>query len=139
MKKNFSTSSDFNNFSITTMSTFSQPNINNNIDYHLLEKCFKDNSYEIFQFLDNDDMDNLKLTNKFFNNLCECHSLFNNSINSLNNLFYKTINDKVEPIKKGSKLREKYNFNKPMETYYKNSKEYKERIQSGIRRKKNNQ
>ena len=137
MKKNFSTSSDFNNFSLTTMSTFSQPNTQI-VDYLLIEKCFKNNSYEIFQFLDNNDLDNLKLTNKFFNNLCECHYLFNNSINSLNNLFNKTINDKIEPIKKGSKLREKYYFNKPMETYYKNSKEYKDRIQSGMRRKKNN-
>ena len=88
------------------------------------------------QFLDKDDIDKLKLVNKFFNNLCECHLLFNDSINSLNNLFNMTINDKVEPMKKGSKLREKYNFNKPMEQYYKNSKEYKERIQSGMRRKK---
>ena len=49
-----------------------------------------------------------------------------------------TINDKIEQMKKGSKLREKYNFNKPMEQYYKNSKEYKDRIQSGMRRKKQN-
>jgi len=47
-----------------------------------------------------------------------------------------TINEKVTPIKKTSKLREKYNFNKPMEEYYKNTKEYKERLQSGMRRKK---
>ena len=47
-----------------------------------------------------------------------------------------TINDKVIPMKKSSKLREKFNFNKPMEEYYKNSKEYKQRIQSGMRRNK---
>ena len=47
-----------------------------------------------------------------------------------------TINENTTPIKKTSKLREKYNFNKPMEQYYKNSKEYKKRIQSGMRRNK---
>ena len=131
MKKSFSINSY-----ITTTDTFFQPNAH--ADYALFEKCFKNNSYEILQFLGNNDIENLKTTNKFFYNLCECHSLFNNSINSLNNLFYQTINEKVEPIKKGSKLREKYNFNKPMETYYKNSNEYKERIKRGIKRKNNN-
>ena len=141
MKENFSLS-EFNTTKGT--STFSQSQTSFSVhkpiflDHPLLEKCFKDNSYEIFQFLDKGDIDNLKLVNKFFNNLCECHTLFNESINSLNNLFSMTINDKVEPIKKGSKLREKYNFNKPMEQYYKNSKEYKDRIQSGMRRKKQN-
>ena len=139
MKENFSIS-EFN--TSKSISTFSQSQASFFIhkplflDHPLLEKCFKENSYEIMQFLDKDDIDKLKLVNKFFNNLCECHSLFNDSINSLNNLFNMTINDKVEPIKKGSKLREKYNFNKPMEQYYKNSKVYKERIQSGMRRKK---
>jgi hypothetical protein len=139
MKENFSIS-EFN--TSKSISTFSQSQASFFIhkpiflDHPLLEKCFKENSYEIMQFLDKDDIDKLKLVNKFFNNLCECHSLFNDSINSLNNLFNMTINDKVEPIKKGSKLREKYNFNKPMEQYYKNSKEYKERIKSGMRRKK---
>ena len=139
MKENFSIS-EFN--TSKSISTFSQSQASFFIhkplflDHPLLEKCFKENSYEIMQFLDKDDIDRLKLVNKFFNNLCECHSLFNDSINSLNNLFNMTINDKVEPIKKGSKLREKYNFNKPMEQYYKNSKVYKERIQSGMRRKK---
>jgi uncharacterized protein YdcH (DUF465 family) len=139
MKENFSIS-EFN--TSKSISTFSQSQASFFIhkplflDHPLLEKCFKENSYEIMQFLDKDDIDKLKLVNKFFNNLCECHSLFNDSINSLNNLFNMTINDKVEPMKKGSKLREKYNFNKPMEQYYKNSKVYKERIQSGMRRKK---
>jgi uncharacterized protein YdcH (DUF465 family) len=139
MKEDFSIS-EFN--TSKSISTFSQSQASFFIhkplflDHPLLEKCFKENSYEIMQFLDKDDIDKLKLVNKFFNNLCECHSLFNDSINSLNNLFNMTINDKVEPMKKGSKLREKYNFNKPMEQYYKNSKEYKERIQSGMRRKK---
>ena len=106
------------------------------IDHPLLEKCFKNNSYEIFQFLDKEDIENLRMTNKFFCNLCECHLLLGESINSLGFLFNMTINEKVNPIKKTSKLREKYNFNKSMEEYYKNSKEYKDRIQSGMRRKK---
>ena len=140
MKENFSIS-EFN--TTKTTSTFSQSQASFFIhkplflDHPLLEKCFKDNSFEIFQFLEKEDIDNLKLTNKFFNNLCECHLLFNDSIDSLNNLFNITVNEKVEPIKKTSKLREKYNFNKPMEQYYKNSKEYKERIKSGMRRNKN--
>ena len=58
------------------------------------------------------------------------------SYSLLGSLFNLTINEKVTPMKKTSKLREKYNFNKPMEEYYKNSKEYKDRIQSGMRRKK---
>lgn len=141
MKENFSLS-EFN--TTKTTSAFSQSQASFFVhkpfflDHPLLEKCFKDNSFEILQFLEKEDIDNLKLANKFFNNLCECHSLFNFSISSLNNLYNMTINDKVEPIKKSSKLREKYNFNKPMELYYKNSKEYKERIQSGMRRKKQN-
>ena len=140
MKENFSIS-EFN--TTKTTSTFSQSQASFFIhkplflDHPLLEKCFKDNSFEIFQFLEKEDIENLKLANKFFNNLCECHLLFNDSIDSLNNLFNITVNDKVEPIKKTSKLREKYNFNKPMEQYYKNSKEYKERIKSGMRRNKN--
>ena len=141
MKVNFSLS-EFN--TTKTTSTFSQSQASFFIhkpiflDQKKKKKCFRDNSFEIFQFLDKSDIDNLKLVNKFFNNLCECHSLFDDSINSLNNLFNMTINDKVEPMKKGSKLREKYNFNKPMEQYYKNSKEYKDRIKSGMRRKKQN-
>ena len=139
MKENFSLS-EFN--TTKTTSTFSQSQASFFIhkplfiNHPLLEKCFKENSFEIMQFLDKGDIDSLKLANKFFNNLCECHLLFNDSIGALNNLYNMTINDKVEPMKKTSKLREKYNFNKPMEQYYKNSKEYKERIQSGMRRKK---
>ena len=106
------------------------------IDHPLLEQCFKNNSYEIFQFLDKDDIENLKMTNKFFCNLCDCHLLLGESLNSLYSLFNMTINEKVTPMKKASKVREKFNFNKPMEEYYKNSNEYKSRIQSGMRRKK---
>ena len=131
-----------NNTTYNTISTLSQSQTSFFIhkpiflDHPLMEQCFKNNSYEIFQFLDKYDLANLKVTNKFFCNLCECHLLLEDSINSLGDLFNKTINDKAIPMKKSSKLREKYNFNKPMEEYYKNTKEYKERIQSGMRRKK---
>ena len=137
MKKNTSENTMFN-----TTSTLSQSQASFFIhrpiflDHPLLEQCFKNNSYEIFQFLDKNDIENLKMTNKFFCNLCDCHLLLGESLNSLGSLFNMTINEKVNPIKKTSKLREKFNFNKPMEEYYKNSKEYKDRIQSGMRRKK---
>ena len=139
MKEN---KSDINMFN--TLSTMSQSQVSFFthfpvlLDNYLLEKCFKNNSYEIFQFLEKEDIENLKMTNKFFCNLCDCHLLLGESINSLNHLFNMTINEKVNPMKKTSKLREKFNFNKPMEEYYKNSKEYHTRIQSGMRRNKNN-
>ena len=78
------------------------------LDHPLLEQCFKNNSYEIFQFLDKEDIENLKMTNKFFCNLCDCHLLLGESINSLGSLFNMTINEKVTPMKKTSKLREKF-------------------------------
>ena len=130
------------NIMLNTISTLSQSQASFYIhrpiflDHPLLEQCFKNNSYEIFQFLDKDDIENLKMTNKFFCNLCDCHLLLDESLNTLGSLFNMTINEKVNPIKKTSKLREKFNFNKPMEEYYKNSKEYKDRIQSGMKRKK---
>ena len=130
------------NIMLNTISTLSQSQASFYIhrpiflDHPLLEQCFKNNSYEIFQFLDKDDIENLKMTNKFFCNLCDCHLLLDESLNTLGSLFNMTINEKVNPIKKSSKLREKFNFNKPMEEYYKNSKEYKDRIQSGMKRKK---
>ena len=135
MKESISENNMFN-----TISTLSQSQASFFIhrpiflDHPLLEQCFKNNSYEIFQFLDKDDIENLKMTNKFFCNLCDCHLLLGESLNSLGSLFNMTINEKVTPMKKSSKLREKFNFNKPMEEYYKNSNEYKQRIQSGLRR-----
>ena len=106
------------------------------LDHPLLEQCFKNHSYEIFQFLDKDDIENLRRANKFFCDICDCHLLLGESLSSLGKLFNMTINENTTPMKKTSKLREKYNFNKPMEQYYKNSKEYKKRIQSGMRRNK---
>ena len=48
----------------------------------------------------------------------------------------KNDDDYINKFKDVVKDFEKFNFNKPMEEYYKNSKEYKERIRSGMRRKK---
>ena len=137
MKESFSDNNMFN-----TISTLSQSQASFFIHrpiflaHPLLETCFKNNSYEIFQFLDKEDIENLRMTNKFFCNLCDCYLLLGESLNSLGGLFKMTINEEAIPMKKTSKLREKFNFNKPMEEYYKNTKEYKDRIQSGMRRNK---
>ena len=138
MKSNKSESS----YMLNTISTLSQSQTSfflrrpKFLDYPLLEQCFKSHSFEIFQFLDKDDIENLKRANKLFCNICDCHLLLEESLSSLGKLFSLTVNETTTPIKKTSKLREKYNFNKPMEQYYKNSKEYKKRIQSGMRRNK---
>lgn len=109
------------------------------IDHPLIKEAFKENSYEILQFLDKEDIVNLKQVNYFFFDLCECHELFSNSMDSLGKLFTMSVNTSSIVAKpKTSKLREKYNFNKPINEYYKNSAEYNKRIQSG-RRKKNKQ
>ena len=101
-------------------------------DLNLLETIFKNNSFEIFQFLDKDDIENLEKTNKFFLNICDCYLLMDNSIKSLGNLFAISFQeDKKNPEKK-SKVREKYNFNKPIGEYYKkNDDSYFNRIYSG--------
>ena len=101
-------------------------------DLKLLETVFKNNSFEIFQFLDKDDIENLEKTNKFFLNLCDCYLLMDNSMKSLGNLFAISFQeDKKNPEKK-SKVREKYNFNKPIGEYYKKKDDsYFNRIYSG--------
>ena len=101
-------------------------------DLKLLETVFKNNSFEIFQFLEKDDIDNLQKTNKFFLNICDCYLLMDNSMKSLGNLFAISFQeDKKNPEKK-SKVREKYNFNKPIGEYYKkNDDSYFNRIYSG--------
>ena len=102
-------------------------------DLKLLETVFKNNSFEIFQFLDKDDIENLEKTNKFFLNLCDCYLLMDNSMKSLGNLFAISFQeDKKKIPEKKSKVREKYNFNKPIGEYYKkNDDSYFNRIYSG--------
>lgn len=57
----------------------------------LTKKVFKSFSYEIFLFLDKKDKARLSMTNKFFNDLVDCHGLFDDSIKSLSQLFNNTI------------------------------------------------
>lgn len=106
------------------------------IDHPLMKEAFKENSYEILQFLGKEDISNLKHVNHFFLDLCDCYQLFSNSIGSLSKLFSMSVNTSSIIAKpKTSKLREKYNFNKPINEYYKFSAEYNKRIQSGKRKK----
>lgn len=104
------------------------------IDYPHLKEAFSNNSQEILQFLDEEDIASLKLTNKFFLDICDCHQLFSNTIKELGKLFSISVEPTgIEPEKKKSKFREKYNFNKPIGVYYKPPEKYTKstkRIQS---------
>ena len=114
--------------------------------YHpSFEEVFKNNSYEIFQFLDNRDIENLRRTNKFFCDICDCYFLFDNSIQSLGKLFAMSLNNEnnnnsihnsIVAKDKKSKFMEKYNFNQSVDKYYKNTEEYYERIKSARKNKK---
>ena len=57
----------------------------------LFKKAFSIISYEISQYLMEEDMKNLKLTNKFLQDIVECNELFSSSIKSLSGLFNKII------------------------------------------------
>ena len=110
-----------------------------------VEDVFKNNSYEIFQFLENRDIENLRRTNKFFCDICDCYYLFDNSIQSLGKLFAMSLNNEnnnnsihnsIVAKDKKSKFMEKYNFNQSVDKYYKNTEEYYERIKSARKNKK---
>lgn len=106
------------------------------ISHPLLREVFTNNSFEIFQFLESEDISNLKMVNKFFMNVSECHELFDDSIKSLGKLFNLSVNIPEENTsKKKSKFKEKYNFNKPIGEYYKSSDQFYARIQSGKKKK----
>ena len=114
--------------------------------YHpSFEEVFKNNSYEIFQFLENRDIENLRRTNKFFCDICDCYYLFDNSIQSLGKLFAMSLNNennndsknnKIVTKDKKSKFIEKFNFNQSVDKYYKNTEEYYQRIKSAKKNKK---
>lgn len=123
-------------------------------EYKYMKPAFESHSYEICQFLTKEDLKNLKLANKFFYDLCDCYLLFEESISSLQNLFKNSIinenienTDKLESevqnnsievkgsVKK-SKFKEKFDFNKSMNEFYKGSDTLNKRIQSGKRRTK---
>jgi hypothetical protein len=127
----------------------------------LFKNTFSTCGYEIIKFLDKKDIDNLKLTNKFINDICECHSMLSTSIKSLGTLFTSSVEQNTDFFKKlsffesnndsifmstgqsftstigstsfekkNSKFKEKFNFNKPIEEYYKESDKYQHRLQS---------
>lgn len=101
--------------------------------YKHMNDCFEQFSFEIFQFLEKCDLNNLRITNKFFYDLCECHFIISDSFKGLESLMINPISEE-KPIKK-SKFREKYDFNKSMKEYYKGSEKLKERIESGRKKK----
>ena len=65
MKKSISENAMFNTISTLSQASFfiHRPIF---LEHLLLEQCFKNNSYEIFQFLNKNDIENIKMTNKFF-------------------------------------------------------------------------
>ena len=103
------------------------------ISHPLLREVFKNNSYEIFQFLEKEDIQSLKLVNKYFLDVCDCHELLDSSMKSLSQLFVQTVKVEDNGHKK-SKLKEKFNYNKPVGEYYKPEEGYK-RIESGKKKK----
>ena len=112
-------------------------------NFELMSEVFTNNSYEIFQFLRRGEINKLRNVHRFFNNLCECNELFEGSIEALDDLFYnenkknKIVIDCNCKNKKASKFLEKYNFNKPIDKYYKNTNIYNQRIQSANKIRKN--
>lgn len=115
-------------------------------NFEILCEVFSNNSYEIFQFLGRDEINKLKQVHPYFCNLCDCSELFESSIEQLDELFTNEIeteskNNKKIVIncdfhnKKKSKFLEKFNFNKPIEKFYKNTSIYNKRIQSATKRK----
>ena len=114
----FPVNNSMSTLSTSQMSFFSHKTIFT--DKKLLETVFKNNSYEIFQFLEKEDIENLEKTNKFFLDICDCYLLFDNSIKSLGKLFAISINEDNKKVpEKKSKVREKYNFKKTIGEYYK--------------------
>jgi len=93
----------------------------------IFRKAFTIISYQVFQYLSEDDIKNLKLTNKFLQDIVECNQLFSTSIKSLSGLFSKVIIEDEENIpvekEKKSKFKEKFQFNKSMNELYKHSTE----------------
>jgi hypothetical protein len=113
-----------------------------NSEHPLLKPVFNQHSYEVFQFLEKQDLNNLKCTNQFFLEICDCHSLFTDSIKGLHSLFINSIAEEVmhketKPFikEKNSKFKEKFNFNKSMNEFYKGSDILNQRLQSGKKKK----
>jgi hypothetical protein len=103
----------------------------------LMERVFKSHSYEILEFLEIKDINNLKNTSRIMYDVCECHTMFLNSIKSLDKLFIQptpnlnnTNNSKINK----SKFKEKFEFNKSIDVF-KGTDIYNKRIQSAMRKK----
>ncbi len=93
----------------------------------VFKKAFSIVSYEVFQFITEEDMKNLKLTNKFVKDIVECNELFSCSMKSLSGLFNKIVIEDEDNMpqenQKKSKFKEKFHFNKSMNELYKHSTE----------------
>ena len=90
-----------------------------------LKYVFESFSHEIFEYLDSYDISKLKMTNKFFFDLCECNVLFTNCVRNLDKMFMNSIhippseeNSNVTKEKK-SKFKEKFLFNKSLNSFMK--------------------
>ena len=110
-----------------------------------LKYVFGTFSHEIFEYLDSNDLCKLKMTNKFFFDLCECNNLFTNCIRSLDKMFINSIHipqsvENSNSVKeKKSKFKEKFLFNKSLNSFMKgkDAEKYSEkRLQSAKRRDK---
>jgi len=112
--------------------------MNNNIEIKF-KKAFSIISYEVFQYLMEEDLKNLKLTNKFLKDVVECNELFSCSIKSLTGFFNKIVieddDNKPKDTEKKSKFKEKFQFNKSMNELYKHSIEKpSNRLRSSIKK-----
>jgi hypothetical protein len=120
----------------------------------LLPDVLSENGYNILSYLDGNDIENFRMTNKLIYDICECHEVFSNSFKNVNKLFTSSVEntdffkkltffDDSKFISTGqsfasnitgtsdrSKFKEKYNFNKPILEYYTESEQYKHRLQS---------
>ena len=112
------------NFYINKISTIKK-------EHQQLKPVFNTYSYDILQFLTKKDIKNLKSANKFFFEICECHLLLFESFKGLNTLFSNSLIDETTKTEqKKSKFKEKYNFNKSMNEFYKGSEILSNRIKS---------
>jgi hypothetical protein len=121
----------------------------------MLTQVMISNAYNILAYLGENDIENLRRTSKFFYDICECHAVFEGSIKGLNKLFSSSVentdffkkqtffddsrmlstgqsfaSNATWTSEKKSKFKEKFNFNKPINDYYTESDNYKQRLQS---------
>ena len=104
----------------------------------ILKKIFNSCSYDIFQFLENSDIISLSFSNKFFKEVCDCHNLFTHSIKSLDKLYLDSLEKPINFLnkEKPSKVKEKFNFNISMNSFFESTGEFSQRAPSGKNRNK---